>query len=85
MIDINTRLSGHQGEHSRNETNLSTEQHSKKTDAWFSCPYGNTRRTEGAQAAAGQRTEAIDGERAAETRTQITKRRNAAHGHGAVS
>ena len=57
------------------ETNLSTEQHTKKANAWFSHPHGNTGWAQGHQAPPRQRPQTPDGYGAAETREDLVQAR----------
>ena len=57
------------------ETNLSTEQHTKKANAWFSHPHGNTGWAQGHQAPPRQRPQTPDGYGAAETREDLVRAR----------
>jgi ribonuclease P protein component len=53
------------------ETNLSTEQYTKKTDAWFSCPHADTRWAQCAQAPPRQRAQEADSDRATQAGAQV--------------
>jgi hypothetical protein len=71
-------------EYSAYETNLSTEQHTKKTHSWVSRSHGHTRRTQGDQAAPRQGAKEIDRDRAAQARAHL-EARDVAAGQGKVS